>query len=83
MTAPAALVALRDSRLGRGARARWAGWGSPEVRKIILVGLGGSALLALGSLGAGAPPVYDPVSRTPVIAVLRDGVGEKAALALV
>ena len=28
-------------------------------------------------------PVYDPVKRTPVIAVLRDGVGEKAALALV
>ena len=64
-------------------RARWAGWGSPHVRKIILVGLGGSALLALGSLGAGAPPVYDPVKRTPVLALLRDGIGERAALAFV
>lgn len=83
MTAPAAVAVLRDTRLGRAALARWAGWGSPYVRKVVLVGLAGSALLALGSLGAGAPPVYDPVSRTPVIAVLRDGVGERAALALV
>ena len=54
MTAPAAVAALRDTRLARAAQARWAGWGSPCVRKIILVGLGGTALLALGSLGAGA-----------------------------
>ena len=83
MTAPAAVAALRDTRLGRAARARWAGWGSPHLRKIILAGLGGSALLALGSLGAGAPPVYDPVKRTPVLALLRDPVGERAALAFV
>jgi len=82
-TVPAAVTALRDSRLGRAARARWAGWGSPHLRKIVLVGLGGSALLALGSLGAGAPPVYDPVKRTPVLALLRDPIGERAALAFV
>jgi len=49
----------------------------------VLTGFAGSVLLALGSLGAGAPPVYDPVKRTPVIAVLRDGIGERVALALV
>lgn len=64
-------------------RDRWAAWGSEHVRKVILTGFAGSALLALGSLGAGAPPVYDPVKRTPVIAVLRDGIGERIALALV
>jgi alpha-1,6-mannosyltransferase len=69
---------------GRARAARmWAGLGSPHVRRVVLTGFGGSALLALGSLGAGAPPVYDPVKRTPVIAVLRDGVGETAALAFV
>jgi hypothetical protein len=83
VTGPAALAALRDSRLGRATRSRWSGWGDAHVRRIILIGLGGSALLALGSLGAGAPPVYDPVKRTPVIAVLRDGVGERVALAFV
>ncbi|HEY6745550.1 MAG TPA: polyprenol phosphomannose-dependent alpha 1,6 mannosyltransferase MptB [Mycobacteriales bacterium] len=83
MTPPPALAALRTSRLGRAARTRWAGWGSVYLQKVVLVGLAGSALLALGSLGAGAPPVYDPVKRTPVIAVLRDGVGERAALAFV
>jgi hypothetical protein len=50
---------------------------------VVLTGFAGSVLLALGSLGAGAPPVYDPVKRTPVIAVLRDGIGERVALALV
>jgi hypothetical protein len=83
VTTPAAVTALRDTRLGRAALARWAGWGSAHVRTVVLAGLGGSALLALGSLGAGAPPVYDPVKRTPVIAVLRDGIGERVALAFV
>ncbi len=83
MTAPAAVAALRGGRLGRAALARWSGWGSAHVRKVVLVGLAGSALLTLGSLGAGAPPVYDPVKRTPVLALLRDPVGERAALAFV
>ena len=83
MTTPAAVAALRDTRFARAALARWAGWGSARVRTVVLVGFGGSVLVALGSLGAGAPPVYDPVKRTPVSAVLRDGVGERAALALV
>ncbi|HEX8930585.1 MAG TPA: polyprenol phosphomannose-dependent alpha 1,6 mannosyltransferase MptB, partial [Actinomycetota bacterium] len=78
MTASRAARAFRD----RWA-ARWAGWASEHVRKVVLTGFAGSALLALGSLGAGAPPVYDPVKRTPVIAVLRDGIGERVALALV
>ncbi|HEV7653195.1 MAG TPA: polyprenol phosphomannose-dependent alpha 1,6 mannosyltransferase MptB [Mycobacteriales bacterium] len=83
MTAPAAVAALRETRLARAATTRWTGWGTAHLRTVVLVGFAGSALLALGSLGAGAPPVYDPVKRTPVIAVLRDGVGEKAALAFV
>jgi alpha-1,6-mannosyltransferase len=74
---------VRDSRLGRAAAARWTGWGTEHVRRVVLIGFGGSALLALGSLGAGAPPVYDPVKRTPVIALLRDGIGERVALAFV
>ena len=82
MTRPA-VPAVRDSRLGRATAAGWAAWGTEHVRRVVLAGLGGSALLALGSLGAGAPPVYDPVRRTPVIAVLRDGVGERVALAFV
>lgn len=76
-------AAVRDSRLARAATARWTGWGTDHVRRTVLIGFGGSALLALGSLGAGAPPVYDPVKRTPVIAVLRDGIGERVALAFV
>jgi hypothetical protein len=83
VTPPPALAALRTSRLGRAARARWAGWGTVHMQKVVLLGFAGSALLALGSLGAGAPPVYDPVKRTPVIAVLRGQVGERAALAIV
>ncbi len=83
MTAPAALTVLRSTRIGRAAWARWAGWGTVHMQKVVLLGFAGSALLALGSFGAGAPPVYDPVKRTPVIAVLRDGVGERAALAFV
>lgn len=67
----------------RAVRDRWAAWGSDHVRKVVLTGFAGTALIALGSLGAGAPPVYDPVKRTPVIAVLRDGIGERIALALV
>ncbi len=62
---------------------RWAAWGSEHVRRVILAGLAGSVLLALGSLGSGALPVYDPVRRTPGIAVLREGAGERIALALV
>jgi alpha-1,6-mannosyltransferase len=74
----------RPVRAGaRPVRAVLTGWGGEQVRRIVLVGFGGSALLALGSLGAGAPPVYDPVKRTPVIAVLRDGIGERVALAFV
>ena len=69
--------------LARAAARWWAGLGSPHVRRVVLTGAGGSALLALGSLGAGAPPVYDPVRRTPVIALLRDGIGETVALAFV
>jgi alpha-1,6-mannosyltransferase len=67
----------------RVVRERWSAWATEHVRKVVLTGFAGSALLALGSLGAGAPPVYDPVKRTPVIAVLRDGIGERVALALV
>ena len=79
MTAVTTLLATRPVR---AARTRWAGWGSEHVRRVVLAGFGGSALLALGSLGAGAPPVYDPVRRTPVIAVLRNSVGERVSLAL-
>jgi alpha-1,6-mannosyltransferase len=50
---------------------------------VVAAGAGGSALLALGSLGSGALPVYDPVKRTPGIAVLREGQGERVALTLV
>jgi hypothetical protein len=39
--------------------------------------------MALGSLGSGALPVYDPVKRIPVLSVLRQGVGETIALTLV
>ncbi|HZB50174.1 MAG TPA: polyprenol phosphomannose-dependent alpha 1,6 mannosyltransferase MptB, partial [Mycobacteriales bacterium] len=67
----------------RMVRERWSAWATGHVRKVVLTGFAGSALLALGSLGAGAPPVYDPVKRTPVIAVLRDGIGERIALAFV
>ena len=80
-------TAVPVSRAARAVRdrmaARWTGWGTEHVRRVVLTGFGGSALLALGSLGAGAPPVYDPVKRTPVIAVLRDGIGERVALAFV
>jgi len=76
-------VTVPAVRAVRTVRDRWAGSGTEHVRKVVLTGFAGSALLALGSLGAGAPPVYDPVKRTPVIAVLRDGVGERVALAFV
>lgn len=82
MTA-AAVTATRATRATRALRERWSGWGTEHLRTVVLTGFGGSALLALGSLGAGAPPVYDPVKRTPVIAVLRDGIGERVALAFV
>jgi hypothetical protein len=49
----------------------------------VLAGFAGSVLLALGSLGSGAPPVYDPVRRTPVLGLLRDSAGERIALTLV
>jgi len=45
--------------------------------------MAGSALLVLGSLGSGAMPAYDPVRRTPVLALLRHGAGERVALTLV
>lgn len=80
---PAAAAEVVPGRLARVAAGWWAGLGTPHVRKVVLTGAGGSALLALGSLGAGAPPVYDPVKRTPVISFLRDGVGEQVALAFV
>lgn len=70
-------------RVPAAVRTRYVALGGEHVRRVVLTGFGGSALLALGSLGAGAPPVYDPVRRTPVIAVLRDGVGEQVALAFV
>ena len=54
-----------------------------SVRRIRLVGLVGSLLLALGSLGAGALPVYDPVARVPVLGALRRGTGPDVALACV
>ena len=76
-------TAVPASRAARAFRKRWADWGSEHVRKVVLTGFAGSVLLALGSLGAGAPPVYDPVKRTPVIALLRDGAGERVALTLV
>ena len=51
--------------------------------QIVLAGFTGSVLLTLGSLGSGAPPVYDPVSRTPVLGLLRGSAGERFSLALV
>jgi alpha-1,6-mannosyltransferase len=57
-------------------------WDDP-LRRTVAAGLAGSALLVLGSLGAGAMPAYDPVKRTPVLAVLRHGAGERVALTLV
>jgi hypothetical protein len=54
-----------------------------HLRHVVLAGLGGSVLMLLGSLGSGALPVYDPVKRTPVIGMLREGVGETIALTLV
>lgn len=83
MTATAVPVSRAARALRTRVVARWTGWGTEHLRRMVLIGFGGSALLALGSLGAGAPPVYDPVKRTPVIAVLRDGIGERVALAFV
>jgi len=57
-------------------------WDHP-LHRTVAAGLAGSVLLLLGSLGAGAMPAYDPVKRTPVLAVLRHGVGERIALTLV
>jgi alpha-1,6-mannosyltransferase len=57
--------------------------GGNALHRIVLAGLCGSVLLALGSLGSGALPVYDPVKRTPGIALLREGAGERVALTLV
>jgi hypothetical protein len=51
--------------------------------RTVAAGVAGSVLLLLGSLGAGAMPAYDPVKRTPVLAVLRHGAGERVALTLV
>jgi hypothetical protein len=67
----------------RSARERWAAWGTGHLRRVVLAGFAGTVLLTLGSLGSGAPPVYDPVRRTPVLGLLRDGAGERVALALV
>ena len=53
------------------------------LRRVVAAGLGGSVLMLLGSLGSGALPAYDPVKRTPVIAVLRSGAGPTIALTLV
>lgn len=39
-------------------------------------------MLLLGSLGAGALPVYDPVAQIPVLSALRRGGGPTVALAL-
>jgi alpha-1,6-mannosyltransferase len=54
-----------------------------RLRHVVLAGLAGSGLMALGSLGSGALPVYDPVKSIPVLSVLRQGVGETIALTLV
>lgn len=54
-----------------------------HLRHIVLAGGAGSGLMALGSLGSGALPVYDPVKRIPVLTLLRQGVGETIALTLV
>lgn len=54
-----------------------------SVPRIRLAGLAGSLLLALGSLGAGALPVYDPVARVPVLGALRRGPGPDVALGCV
>lgn len=67
----------------RRARERWSVWSTQHVRRVVLAGFAGSVLLTLGSLGSGAPPVYDPVRRTPVLGLLRDSAGERFALALV
>jgi alpha-1,6-mannosyltransferase len=57
--------------------------GADHLRHIVLAGCAGSGLMALGSLGSGALPVYDPVKRIPVLTLLRQGVGETIALTLV
>lgn len=51
-----------------------------SVRRIRTVGLVGSLLLLIGSLGSGALPVYDPVSRWPLLGLLRHGAGPDVAL---
>ncbi|HSV66586.1 MAG TPA: polyprenol phosphomannose-dependent alpha 1,6 mannosyltransferase MptB [Mycobacteriales bacterium] len=56
--------------------------GAIQLRAIRRGGLAGSLLLLLGSLGAGALPVYDPVRQWPGLSVLRLGVGPTVALAL-
>lgn len=73
----------RIAARARTARADWSAWSTRHVRRVVLAGFAGTVLLALGSLGSGAPPVYDPVKRTPVLGLLRDSAGERIALALV
>lgn len=55
----------------------------PSPGALRWAGLCGSVLLMVGSLGAGALPVYDPVSRTPVLRLLRQGGGPDVALGMV
>jgi alpha-1,6-mannosyltransferase len=55
-------------------------WSARTARR---VGFAGSLLLVVGSLGAGALPVYDPVSRWPVLGLLRRGAGPDVALGCV
>ncbi|HEX5495952.1 MAG TPA: hypothetical protein VFX70_15390, partial [Mycobacteriales bacterium] len=62
---------------GRGARP------ADATRRIRLTGFAGSLLLLVGSLGSGALPVYDPVSRIPVLGALRRGAGPHVALGCV
>lgn len=77
----APVAAGGPDRAGSGAgRARRHHWSARTVR---LVGFVGSLLLVLGSLGAGALPVYDPVSRWPVLGLLRHGAGPSVALGCV
>ncbi|WP_157018230.1 polyprenol phosphomannose-dependent alpha 1,6 mannosyltransferase MptB [Cryptosporangium arvum] len=66
MSAPATAVGVERDRL---TRSRW-------------LGLAGSALVAVGGLGAGALPRPDPLSDAPVLRLLRHGAGPGVCIAL-
>ena len=61
----------------------WPWWHKPSARTVRRIGLVGSLMLLIGSLGAGALPTYDPVNHIPVLWSLRRGPGPTVALGLV